>query len=126
MLKNSLLVLSLLINSLALYAAYLFYFPPATRMAKMTCQEARSESDSKIAIEIFARKNGGSFAKTHEFLWYSGFYLRNIVDRGDTTIFVYVATSYSSACGLHLPGIDGTIVRVETDISASPSVKTVF
>jgi hypothetical protein len=126
MLKNSLLLVSLLINSLALYVAYVFYFPPTTYAEKMTCREARSEPDSKTATEAFAKRNVGSFAKTHEFLRNSGFYLRNIADGDDTIIFVYIATSYSSACGPHLPGVDGTIVRVETDISAKPSVKAVY
>jgi hypothetical protein len=123
MLRNVVLALSLLINGVV---GYVYYFPATGTGPKMSCDEARNDAANKAATETFARENGGSLAKTHEFLTSSDYKLRNIDNDGGGLTFVYIATSYSSTCGLHLPGIDGSIVRVLTDSQAEPLVKTVF
>ncbi|CAN7652927.1 hypothetical protein [Rhizobium sp. LjRoot254] len=123
MLRNVVLALSLLMNGVVGYA---YYFPAIGTGPKMSCDEARSDAENKAATEAFARENGGSLAKTHEFLKNSDYKLRNIGDAGDGLTFVYVATHYSSTCGFHLPGIDGSIVRILTDSQVEPLVKKVF
>jgi hypothetical protein len=123
MLKNALLALSLLINGAV---AYLYYFPKVDSGPRMSCEQARRDAENKLATDAFARANGGSFAKTHAFLVNSGYGLRNVDDEGGSLTFVYVATSYSASCGIHLPGFGGGIVRVGTDAKAGSLITRIF
>jgi hypothetical protein len=122
MLRNLLLLLSLSVNAAI---AYVFYHPTTTG-ARMTCEQARSDIENKRATEAFAAANNRSVSLTHAFLSNSGFQLRNIDDAGGNLTCIYVVTSYSATCGLHLPGADGGIVRVRTSSSAALSVEAVF
>lgn len=119
MLKHVALALSLLLNCVLIF---LFVVPSKPDGMRMTCKQAQSEVLNKQATVDFALKNNGSFVATHDFLQASDYRLRNIANIDDKVTFIYVAKSYPQTCGFHLPVIDGTIVRVQTDSSVLPSV----
>lgn len=119
--KNTALVLSLIVNALA---AAIFFNPVRLPGPKMTCFEARSEIHNKQAARDFLAL-GNDFWKLQAFLRASDYQLRNINFEGGVT-FVYTATRYPSACGWHLPGVDGTIIRVQTDLTTEPKVTGVY
>jgi len=122
MLKHAALALSLFLNGVLILW---FVIPPKPSGIRMTCEEARSEVLNKQATVSFALQNNGSLAATHDFLRASDFGLRNIANIDGQVYFVYVAKSYPQTCGFHLPAIDGSIVRVRTDLSVLPSVTSV-
>ena len=119
MIKNIALGLSLLAN---LVVAYFVFGPRTTSPVKMTCAEARSEDLSKSATSAFAQAHAYSLFKTHEFLRNSDYELRNIAILDGMTSFIYTANFYPSTCGIHLPGVDGGIVRVRTNLQVEPLV----
>jgi hypothetical protein len=123
MLKNIILAVSLAINAFALFV---FLNPVSYPSPKMSCEQARSELLNKQATWTFARENDGSFFKTHQFLRASDYKLRNIAMADGSTVFVYTADTYPSTCGWHMPGIDGSIVRVKTDLTAEPRIIDVY
>lgn len=122
MIKNIVLALSLLINGLVFRA---IYYPPTNSGERMTCDEARSSGANATATAAFAERNSRSLIKTHQFLKNSDYDLRNIGEVDGQLTFVYTANFYPSTCGVHLPGIDGSIVRVRTDGTSAPLVKAV-
>lgn len=122
MLKNLLLACSLLLNGII---AYSLFTPARTNAAKMTCEEARSEILNKQATLKFSSENNRSLVRTHEYLWASDYTLRNIGFSDGQATFVYTAEWYPKTCGFHLPGIDGSIVRVLTNIEADLSITEV-
>ena len=105
--------------------AYNFFTPRQSNAVKMTCDEAHSEILNKQATFKFSSENNGSLALTHDFLRASDYSLRNIGISDDQVTFVYTATSHPSTCGHHLPGIDGSIVRVHTNMKADLSITNV-
>jgi hypothetical protein len=123
MIRNIILMASLFANALVLYV---FFNPAGSPAPKMTCDQSRSETLSKQATSAFAHDNGAGFFKLHGYLKSSDFELRNISIEGNSTTFIYVASIYPSTCGSLLPGIDGTIVRVKTDLANEPSVVAVY
>ncbi|SIQ58007.1 hypothetical protein SAMN05880561_103612 [Rhizobium sp. RU33A] len=126
MFKNAVLTLSILMNCAIAYLVIAPSIGPAGA-DKMSCAEARNEIASKEAISAYGKTHGGSLAKVHEFLTNSDYQLRNIDVSNGTVSFVYTSSAfYPSACSLHLPGLDGGIVRVDTDIDGTPSVRQVW
>ncbi|MFN3972312.1 MAG: hypothetical protein ACK4L4_13230 [Gemmobacter sp.] len=122
MLKHAALVLSLLLNAVLIVW---FVIPPKPSGIRMTCEEARSDVLNKRATAGFALKNNGSLAATHDFLRASDYELRNIASMNGQVTFVYVAVTYPQTCGFHFPGIDGSVVPVQADLSVFPSVNGV-
>lgn len=122
MIKNILLAVSLIANAAVLY---IVFNPPRFPDPKMTCDQSRNEALNKKATSDFAHDNGASFFKVHEYLRSSDYQLRNVATEGGSTTFVYTANTYPSTCGSLLPGIDGTIVRVKTDLAVEPNVVAV-
>jgi hypothetical protein len=123
---NIILVVSLIANCLF---AYIMFQPvnAATNAVRMTCSQARSDVENKRAVIEFADRNGSSFSKTHEFLRNSDYELRNISIDDGRVVFVYTSSIlYTSTCGIHLPGTDGGIVRVGTDLAADPAIRSVW
>lgn len=124
MFKKVILAVSLLANCLT---AYVIFQPAsaATISDRMTCDQARSEVENKKAVSAYSK--GRDLAKVHGFLRNSDYALRNVSIRDGKVAFVYTSQAfYPSSCGLHLPGIDGGIVRIETDIAAAPHVVSVW
>lgn len=132
MFKNIVLVVSLLINAAI---AYVIFSPPTSSEPKMSCKEARNERLNKAATLAFTHENNNSFEKTHEFLRNSGYSIRNVGMTTDgyslrnlgtasegVVSFIYTAHGYRKTCGIHLPGFDGTIVRVHTNIQFEPQI----
>lgn len=126
MFRNAILAASLLANFLLVY----IMFQPAggtTNSTRMTCEQARSGIGSKKAVSEYADRNGLSFSKVHLFLTDSDYELRNITVQDGTVTFVYTSAAfYPSTCGIHLPGIDGGILRIATEITADPKVLSVW
>jgi hypothetical protein len=126
MFKNAVLALSILLNCVFAYGLFAFSIG-STSADKMSCAEARSQTASKEAVIAYAVKHGGSLVKVHDLLTNSDYRLRNIDVSNGTVSFVYTSSAfYPSACGLHLPGLDGGLVRVNTDIDGNPSVRQVW
>lgn len=126
MFKNAVLALSILLNCIIAYLVFAPSIGPAGAN-KMSCAEARNDIASKEAISAYGKTHGGSLAKVHEFLTNSDYQLRNIDESNGTLSFVYTSSAfYPSACGLHLPGLDGGIVRVDTDIDGTLGVRQVW
>ena len=125
MFRNVILAISLLINCLLVYIMFL---PASTarNVDRMTCQQARSEIDNKRAVSAYADSHGSSLSKVHNFLVNSDYALRNVAVQGGNVTFVYTASFYPSTCGLHLPGVDVSIVRVETEIATDPRIQRVW
>jgi hypothetical protein len=120
MLKNIVLFVSLGLNALV---AYVVFNPSTISGPKMSCEEARSEVLNKKAAYAFAQESDGSFFKVHWFLRASDYSLRNIAMADGSTVFVYTAHTYPSTCGSLLSGgIDGSIVRVTTDLAVEPKI----
>jgi hypothetical protein len=92
----------------------------------MTCDQSTNEELNKKAAAAFAHSSGESFFKTHEYLTSSDYVLRHINLSGDSVTFVYTANIYPSTCGWLLPGVDGSIVRVRTDLAKEPSIVQIF
>ena len=125
MIKTIVLFASLILNGLFTYDVFL-PANDATTVDRMTCEQARSDDQNKIAVDAYAEGSGFSLSKVHEYLSVSDYALRNIAVKEGKVTFVYTSSVfYPSACGIHLPGIDGGIVRVETDISSDPKVVAV-
>jgi hypothetical protein len=118
LIKNLLLAFSIVGNAVAVYV---FLNPETLPGPRMTCEEARSDHLNKQATATFASDNDMSLSKVHAFLRASGYQLRNI----DAGTYVYTTRDYRSACGISLPGIDGSILRVRTDVSADSAVLSV-
>ncbi|MEM0949742.1 MAG: hypothetical protein AAGK37_20255 [Pseudomonadota bacterium] len=114
MIQYAALGLSLLLN--AIFAIGL-YLPDRNSGPKMTCVEATNDGLNKRATQAFIDASEGSFDATHRFLRASDYELRDISREIGMPTFVYVARHYRNTCGLHLPGIDGSIVRVGVDPS---------
>ncbi|MEM6676986.1 MAG: hypothetical protein AAF675_03845 [Pseudomonadota bacterium] len=111
--------------SLALNAALALPYLLADRASggpRMSCAEATNEVANKAATRRFAAANGDDLAATHAFLRASDYRLRNLHQDGDQTVFVYIARHYPQTCGHNLPGIDGSIVRLRTDMAEAPRV----
>lgn len=123
MLRNIVLVVSLAVNALAIYVVF---NPSRSSWPKMTCEQARHEFMNKQAAATFALRNGDSFYKLHGYLFSSDFRLRNISSEGTSATFVYTAEVYPSTCGTLLGGIDGSIIRVTTDLAAEPRVVSIY
>jgi hypothetical protein len=125
MFKNLFLLASLLANCLLVYII-LQPMRAVTHSDRMTCEQARSEIENKKAVDAYAEANSSSLNMVHSFLTNSDYQLRNIdVSEGKIT-FVYTSSAfYPSSCGVHVPGFDGGIVRLETDIVDDPKVVTV-
>ncbi|TPN50876.1 MULTISPECIES: hypothetical protein [unclassified Mesorhizobium] len=123
MMKNIILMASLFANASVLYV---LFNPAGSPAPKMTCDQSRSETLSKEATSTFAHDNGGAFFKVHGYLKSSDFELRNILTEGNSTTFIYTASLYPSTCGSLLSGVDGTIVRVKTDLANEPNVVAVY
>ena len=119
MLKNSVLVASLLLNGIA---GYWLLLPTKSNAVRMSCAEATSETLNKKATLKYARENNNSLSKTQDFLRASDYKLRNITIKNGQVGFVYTAKSYPQSCGLRIPGIDGSIVRIKTDLTAIPTI----
>jgi hypothetical protein len=119
MFKNIALAVSLLLNGIVAYWAF---FPTQSNAARMTCAEASSETLNKQATLKFSIENSGSLAATHDFLRASDYGLRNIASVNGQLTFVYTAKSYPQSCGFHLPGLDGNIVRIRTDLLVPPTI----
>ncbi|EBA11444.1 hypothetical protein RCCS2_02258 [Roseobacter sp. CCS2] len=88
----------------------------------MTCEEARSEILNKQATIDFASNKNGSIIMLHDFLDASDYTLRSMTSSDEQITLVYVANTYPKTCGIHLPGFDGNIIRVQTDISGTSRV----
>ena len=89
----------------------------------MSCAEAVNEHRNKQATLEYARSQENSLVETHRFLRASDYTLRNIASYPNGEIvFVYTAKRYPKTCKFPLPTIDGTIVRVVTDMSTEPKV----
>ncbi|MEM7176670.1 MAG: hypothetical protein AAF503_03100 [Pseudomonadota bacterium] len=114
MIKYVALVLSLLLNAMFAMALYL---PDRDSGPRMTCEEASNEELNKLTTRAFINTSKGSFDATHRFLRASDYELRNISRENGMATFVYVARHFRNTCGIHLPGIDGSIVRVRVDPS---------
>ncbi|MFN7091546.1 MAG: hypothetical protein ACK4P4_13410 [Allorhizobium sp.] len=122
MFKNAVLALSILLNCVIAYVVFAFPIG-STSEDKISCADARNEIGSKEAVMAYAEKQGGSLAKVHGLLTNSDYQLTNIDISNGTVSFVYTSSAfYPSACGLHLPGLDGGIVRVDTNIAGTPGV----
>ncbi len=120
MFKNFVLISSLLLNALA---AYSIFSSPTSDGPKMSCEQARDEGLNKEVTQAFAKGNNNSFAKTHRYLRNSDYSIRNIWTSAEGAVtFVYTAHSYPKTCGLHFPSINGSIVRVLTNVSADPQI----
>jgi hypothetical protein len=99
----------------------------ATNSDRMTCEQARSDVANKVAVRAYAQSNGASFSKVHAFLRNSDYELRNVSSDDGKLAFVYTSSAfYPSACGVGLPGTDGGIVRVETEIDRDPKIRSVW
>jgi hypothetical protein len=125
MFRNLFLLASLLANCLLVY---IISQPmrAVTDSNRMTCEQARSEIDNKKAVGAYAEANSSSLSKVHSFLTNSDYRLRNIAVSEGKMVFVYTSSAlYPSSCGVHVPGFDGGIVRLDTDIAADPKVVTV-
>ena len=123
MIKNVILVLSLALNAVALWVVS---HPPRASGPKMTCAEAINEDLNKEATRTFARENDGAFLRVHDYPAASDYRLRNVHLTGGAATFVYVAKTYPSTCGSIVPGIDGSIVRVKTNLPDVPAVTEVY
>lgn len=120
------LALSVLANCVL---AYIMFQPAAaaTVSDRMTCAQARSDIENKKAVSEYVEGHSGSFPKAHEFLRNSDYELRTLSDRDGKLTFVYASTAfYPSTCGIHVPGIDGGIVRIDTDVDAAPKIRSVW
>lgn len=94
--------------------------------SRMTCAEATSETLNKQATARFVASQGGSLGAVHDFLRASDYELRNISTASGTLTFVYTARHYVQTCGWGVAGlIEGTIIRVHTDLAAEPQVVSV-
>jgi hypothetical protein len=124
--QNIVLAISLIANCLVTYIV----FQPvnaATGSDRMTCRQARSDIENKRAVSAYADSHSASLTKVHEFLRNSDYELRNVSFRDNSVAFVYTSSAfYPSACGIHVPGIDGGIVRIETDIITDPKIRLVW
>jgi hypothetical protein len=122
MFRNLFLLASLSANCLLVY----IMFQPVgavTHSVRMTCEQARSEIENKRAVSAYAEANSFSLLKVHAFLRNSDYRLRNISAHAGKVLFIYTSSAfYPSSCGVHVPGVDGGIVRIETDIAADPKV----
>ncbi len=126
MFKNVILAVSLLANCLL---AYIIFKPvrAATSSDRMTCEQARSDTDNKRAVSKYADDHSASFSKVHEFLRNSDYELKNVAVGDGKVAFVYTSSAfYPSTCGIHVPGIDGGIVRIETEIATDPKIRLVW
>ncbi|OJF98174.1 hypothetical protein AX761_12485 [Rhizobium sp. 58] len=109
--------------------AYIMFQPvsAATGSDRMTCEQARSDADNKRAVSEYADRHNASFSKVHEFLRNSDYELRNVAVLDGKVAFVYTSSAfYPSTCGIHVPGIDGGIVRVETEVATDPRIRLVW
>lgn len=123
MLRNIVLIVSLAVNALAIYVVF---NPSQSSGPKMTCEQARNDFKNKQAAANFSLQNGDSLYKLHEYLYSSDFRLRNVSINGTSAAFVYIAEIYPSTCGTLIRGIDGSIIRVKTDLVAEPRVVSVY
>jgi hypothetical protein len=121
--KNVILALSLLLNAFVLYV---LFNPPPISGPKMSCDQATNETLNKQVTSEFSATHDGSLAETHAYLRASDYNLRNIHFSDGSATFVYTASYYPSSCGWYLTGIDGTIVRLKTDLSADPKIMDVY
>lgn len=126
MLRNVVLAMSVLANCLLVYMAFQ-PVNPATFSDRMTCAQARSETENKKAVSDYVEGHGWSFSKAHEFLRNSDYELSNVSASDGKLTFVYVSSAfYPSTCGIHVPGIDGGIVRIDTEVVVDPRVRLVW
>ena len=123
MIKSTIFGLSLLVNGLVAYTLISTRLPDGDHM---TCEQAQSETENKLAVSRYAAMNGSSLAKTHEFLKNSGYDLRNIAMIDGRAKFIYKSHGYRMVCRLPVPSFDGSIVRINTDMMADPRVVSVF
>jgi hypothetical protein len=124
--RNVVLAMSVLANCAL---AYILFQPvnAATVSDRLTCEQARNDSENKKAVSEYAEGHSWSFSKTHEFLRNSDYELRNVSARDGKLTFVYASSAfYPSTCGIHVPGIDGGIVRIDTEVVVDPRVRSVW
>jgi hypothetical protein len=125
MFRNLFLLASLSAN---FFLGYIMFQPvgAVTHAEGMTCEQATSEIENKLAVSAYAEANSFSLLKVHAFLRNSDYRLRNIAVNAGKVVFIYTSSAfYPSSCGVHMPGVDGGIVRLETDIAADPKVMKV-
>jgi hypothetical protein len=93
----------------------------------MTCEQARSETENKKAVSEYADAHSASFSKAHEFLRNSDYELRTVSVQDGKLTFVYTSSAfYPSTCGIHVPGIDGGIVCIDTEVVVDPRIRSVW
>lgn len=92
----------------------------------MTCAQARNEKDNKGAVRSYAAREKVTISEVHEYLRNSDYELTNIEAADGSLTFTYRSSGfYPSTCGIHLPGIDGGIVHVETDMAIDHTILSV-
>lgn len=126
MVRNVVLAMSVLANCLL---AYIMFQPvhTSTHSDRMTCAQARSDTDNKKAVSDYVKGHSWSFSKAHDFLRNSDYELTNLSAVDGKLTFVYVSSAfYPSTCGIHVPGIDGGIVRIDTEVVVDPRVRLVW
>lgn len=125
MLKIWALAISLSANCLT---AYVLFQPTSEVRSKdrMTCAQARNENDNKAAVRNYADREKVTISEVHEYLRNSDYELRNIDVADGRLTFTYRSSGfYPHTCGIHLPGIDGGILHVETDMAIDHTILSV-